>query len=160
MSDSLQSYRLQQSRLSCPSWTPGAFSKSCPLSQWYHTSISSSVIPFFSCPQSFPAAGFFPMNQIFASAGQSIRALASASVLPMNIKGWFPLGLTGVTSLVSKVLSRVFSSTTIRKHQFFGPLVQFLDPSSGSKSHIHMTTRKNCRYYYMNLCQQSDISVF
>ena len=160
MSDTLQPYRLQQSRLPCPSLTPGAFSKSCPLNQWYHTSISSSVIPFFSCSQSFPAAGFFPMNQIFASAGQSIGASASASVLPTNIKGWFPLGLTGVTSLVSKVLSRIFSSTTIRKHQFFGPLVQLLDPSSGSKPHIHMTTRKNCMYYYMNLCQQSDASVF
>ena len=95
-------------------------SNSCPLSQWCHPAISSSVIPFSFLPQSFPASGSFPMSRLFASGGQSIRAPASASVLPVNIEGWFPLGLTGLMSLQSKGLSRVFSSTTVWKHQFFG----------------------------------------
>ena len=93
---------------------------SCPLSWWCHPTISSSVTPFFSCPQSFPASRSFLMSWLFASGGQSIGASASASVLPMNIQGWFPLGLTGLISLLSKEVSRVSSSTTIRKHQFFG----------------------------------------
>ena len=97
------------------SWS---YSNSCPLSQWCHPTMSSSVVPF-SCPQSFPASGSFPMSQLFTSGGQSIGASASASVLPMNIQGWFPLGLTGLISLLSKGLSRIFSSTTVRKHQFF-----------------------------------------
>ena len=100
--------------LSCPSWV---CSNSCPLCQWCHPTILSSVIPFSSCPQSFPASGSFPMSQLFASVGQSIRA--SASALPMNIQDWFPLRLTGLISLLPKRLSRVFSSTTIHKHQFF-----------------------------------------
>ena len=93
---------------------------SCPLSRWCHPTISSSVIPFISCLQPFPASGSFPMSQLFAWGGQSIEASASAAVLRMNIQGWFPLGLTGLISLLSKGLSRVFSSTTVRRHQFFG----------------------------------------
>ena len=106
-------------RLPCPSLSPWACSNSCPWSQWCHPTISSSVAPFSSCPQSFPASGSFPLSQSFASGGQSIRASASVSVLPMNIQGWFPLGLTGLISLLSKGLSRVFSSTTVQKHRFF-----------------------------------------
>ena len=103
----------------CPSSTLGACSNSCPLSQWCHPTISSSVIPFSSHLPSFPASGSFPMSQFFTSGGQSIRASASASVLPMNMQGWFPLGWTGWISLQSKGLSRVFFNTTIQKHQFF-----------------------------------------
>ena len=114
----LQPHELQHARLPCPSLSPGVCSSSCPLSQWCHPAISSSVIPFSSCPQSFPASGSFPMSQLFASGGQGIGA--SASVLPVNIQGWFPLGLTGLISLHSKGLSRVFYSTAIQKHQFFG----------------------------------------
>ena len=97
-----------------------ARSYSCPLSRWCHPTISSFVIPFSSCPKSFPASGSFPMSQLFASGGQSIGVLTSASVLPINIQDWFPLGLTGLISLQSKGLSRVFSNTTVQKHQFFG----------------------------------------
>ena len=106
-------------RLPCPSPTPGACSNSCPLSQWCHSTSSSSVIPFSSCLQSFPASGSFQMSQFFISGGQSIGVLALALVLPLNIQGWFPLELTGLISLLSKGLSRVFSSTTVRKLQFF-----------------------------------------
>ena len=105
-------------RLPCPSPTPGACSNSCPSSQWCHPTISSSVI-CCSCLQSCPASGSFPVSQFFASGGQSIGVLASASVLPVNIQGWFPLGWTGFISLQSKGLSRVFSNTTVQKHQFF-----------------------------------------
>ena len=118
MSNSLQPHGLQHIRLPCQSLTPGAYSDSCPSSQWCHPTISSSVIPFSSCPQSFPASGSFPTSQIFASGGQSIGASASA-VLTMNIHNWFPLELTGLISLQSKGLSRVFSNTTFQKHQFF-----------------------------------------
>ena len=107
-------------RLPCPSPSPKVCSNSCPLSQWCHPTISSSVIAFCFCPQSFPASGAFPINRLFALGGQSIGASASASVLPMNIQGWFPLGLTGWISLLSKGLSRVFSSNTVLKNQFFG----------------------------------------
>ena len=119
VSDSLQPQGLQHARPPCPSPTPGAFSNSRPSSRWCHPTISSSVIPFSSCPQSFPASGSFPVSQLFASGGQSIAVSASTSVLPMNIQGWFPLGLTGLISLQSKGLLRVFSSTTIQNHQFF-----------------------------------------
>ena len=112
-------YGLHYTGLPCPSPTPGAYSNSCPSSQWCHLTISSSVIPFSSCLQSFPASGSFPMNQFFASGGHSIGASASASVLPMNIQDWFPLGWTGWISLQSKGLSRVFSNTTVQKHQCF-----------------------------------------
>ena len=120
VSNSLRLHGLQHTRLPCPSPTPRARSNSCPSSQWYHPTISFSVILFSSCPQSFPASGSFQMSQSFASGGQGIGVLASASVLPMNIQGWFPLGLTGLIFLQSKELSRVFSNTTVQKHQFFG----------------------------------------
>ena len=119
MSDSLWLRGLQHTWLPCPSSSPRACSNSCPSSQWCHPTISSSVVPFSSCLQSFPASGSFPMSQFFASGGQSIEVSASASVLPMNIYDWFPLGWTGWISLLSKGLSRVFSNTTVQKHQFF-----------------------------------------
>ena len=120
MSNSLWPHGLQHTRLPCPSPTPGACSDSCPLSQWCHPTISSSVVPFSFCPQSCPASGSFPVSPFFTSGGQSIGVSALALVLPMNIQGWFPLGWTGWISLQSKGLSRVFSNTTIQKHQFFG----------------------------------------
>ena len=129
MSDSLRSHGLQHSRPPCPSPTPRVYSNSCPLSLWCHPTISSSVIPSSSYLQSFPASGSFPVSQFFASGGQSIGA--SASVLSMSIQDWFPLGLTGLISLLSKRISRVFSSTTIQKHQFFSA-----QPSLWSNSHI------------------------
>ena len=132
MSDSMQPHRLQHARLPHPSPTPEAGSNSCPSSQWCHLTISSSAIPFSSCLLSFPASGSFPMSQFFASGGQSYGISASASVLPMNIQDWFPLGWTGWISLQSKGLSRVFSNTTAQKHQFFGPHL-----SLQSNSHIH-----------------------
>ena len=111
---------------------PRVCSNSCPLSQWCYLTISSSATPFSSCPQSFPASESFPNSWLFPSGGQSIRASAAASVLPMNIQGWFPLGLTDLISLLSKGLTRVFSNSTVQKHQFFGS--QFF---LWSKSHIH-----------------------
>ena len=119
VSDCLWPHGLQHTSLPCPSPTPGAYSNSYPLSQWCHPTISSSVIPF-SCLQSFPASGSFQMSQFFASGGQSIGVSASASVLSMNSEDWFPLGWIGWISLQSKGLSRVFSNTTVQKHQFFG----------------------------------------
>jgi len=109
----------QHARPPCPSPTPGIYSNPCPLSWWCHPIISSSVIPF-SCPQSFPASGSFQMSQLFTSGGQSIGVSASTSVLPMNTQDWYPLIWTGWISLQSKGLSRVFSNTTVQKHQFFG----------------------------------------
>ena len=132
MSDSLQPHGLQHTRLPCPSATPRVSSKSCPSSQWCHPTISSSVVPFSSCLQSFPASESFQMNQFFASGGQSIGISASASVLPMNIQDWFPLGWTSWISLQSKGLTRVFSNTTVQRHQFFGAQL-----SLWSNSHIH-----------------------
>ena len=120
MSDSLWPHEPQHARPPCPSPIPGVRPNPCPLSWWCHPTISSSVVPFSSCPQSFPASGSFKMSQVFASGGQSIRVSASTSVLPMNIQDWFPLGWTGWISLQSKGLSRVFSNTTVQKHQFFG----------------------------------------
>ena len=116
---SLRPHRLLRARPPCPSPTAGACSNSCAWSRWCHPTISSSVIPFFSCPQSFPASGSFPVSQFFASSGQSTGTSASASVLPMNIQDWFPLGWTGWISLQSKGLSRAFSNTTVQ-NQFFG----------------------------------------
>ena len=124
MSDSLQPHGLQHTRLPCPSPTPRACSNSCPSIQWCHPTISSSVVPLSSHLQSFPASGYFPMSQFFTSGGQSIGVSASASVLPKNIQDWFPLGLTDWISLQFKGLSRVFSNTTVQKHQFF--CIQFL----------------------------------
>ena len=115
----LRPHGLQHARLPCPSPTPGAYSNSCPSSRWCHPTISSSVIPFSSHLRSFPASGSFPMSQFFTSGGQSIGVSVSALVLPMNVKDWFPLGLTGWISLQSKRLSGVFSNTTVQKHQFF-----------------------------------------
>ena len=119
MSDSLQAHRLQHSRPPCPSPTPGVYSNSCPLSQWCHPTISSSVIPFSFYLQSFPASESFQMSQFFASGGQSIGGSTPASVLPMNIQDWFPLGWTGRISLRSKGLPSVFSNSTVQRHQFF-----------------------------------------
>ena len=119
VSDSFWLHGQQHARLPCPSPTPGVYSNSCPLSQWCYPAISSSVIPFSSCLQSFPASGSFPMSQFFTSGGQNIGVSASASVLPMNIQDGFHLGLTDLISLQSKALSRVFCNTTVQKHQFF-----------------------------------------
>ena len=119
MSDSLRPHELQHARPPCPSPTAGVHPNPCPLSRWCHPTISSSVIPF-SCPQSFPASGSFQMSQLFASCGQNIGVSASTSVLPMNAQDWSPLGWTGWISLQSKGPSRVFSNTTVQKHQFFG----------------------------------------
>ena len=129
---SLQPHELQHTRPPCPSPTPRVHPNPCPLSQWCHPTISSSVIPFFSCPQSLPASESFPMSQLFASGDQSIGVSASTSVLPMNTQDWSPLGWTGWISLQSKGLSRVFSNTTVQKHQFFSAQI-----SSQSNSHIY-----------------------
>ena len=118
VSHSLRPHGLQHARLPCPSLTPRVFWNSCPSSQWCHPTISSSVIPFSSCLQSFPASGSFPMSQLLASGSQHTGASASPSVLPMNVWDWFPLGLTGLISLQSRGLARVFSSTTVQKHQY------------------------------------------
>ena len=132
MSDSLWPHEPKHARPPCPSPTPWVYPNSHPSSRWCHPAISSSVIPFSSCTQSHPASGSFQMSQLFASGGQSIRVSASASVLPMNTQDWSPLGWTGWISLQSKGLSRVFSNTTVQKHQFFGAQL-----SSQSNSHIH-----------------------
>ena len=131
VSASLRPHGLQHARLPCPSPSPRACSNSCPLSKWCHPTILSSVVTS-SCLQSFPASGSFSMSQFSASGGQSIRASVLTSVLPMNIKDWFPLGWTGWISLQSKGLSRVFSNTTVQKYQFFGAHL-----SLWSNSHIH-----------------------
>ena len=140
MSDYLQPHELQHARLPCPSLSPAAGSNSCPLSQWYYLTISSSATLFSYCLHSFPASiafilsqhqGLFPVNQLFASCSQSIGASASASVLPMNIQDWVPLRWTALISLQSRELSRVFSSTTIQKYQFFGT-----QPSIWFNSHV------------------------
>ena len=128
----LQPHESQHARPPCPSPTPEVHSNSCPLSQWCHPAISSSVIPFSSCPQSLPALGSFPMSQLFAWGGQSIGVSALASFLPMNTQDWSSLEWTGWISLQSKGLSRVFSNNTVQKHQFFSTQL-----SSQSKSHIH-----------------------
>ena len=135
MSNCLWPHGLQHARPPCPSPTPGVYSNSCPLSQWYHPAISSSVVPFSSCLQQFPASGSFQMSQFYASDSQTIGVSASASVLPRNIQDWFPLGLTGLISLESKGLSRDFSNTTVQKHQFFNTQL-----SLWSNSHIHTRT--------------------
>ena len=132
VSDSLWPHGPQDARPPCPSMTLGVYSKSCPLRRWCHPAISSSIIPFSSCPRSLSASGSFPMSQPFKSGGQSTGVSASASVLPRNTQGWSPLGWTGWISLQSKGLSRVFSNTTVQKHQFFGAQL-----SLQSNSHIH-----------------------
>ena len=132
VTNSLQSHGLQHARLPCPWPTLGAYSNSCPLSRWCYSTISSSVVPFSSHFQSFPASGSFPMSQFFTSGGQSIGVSASASVLPMNTQDWSPLGWTGWISLQSKRHSGIFSNTTVQKHQFFST-----QPSLWSNSHNH-----------------------
>ena len=119
VSNSLWLHELQHDRPPCPSPTPTAYPNSCPLSWWCLPTTSSSVVPFSSCSQSYLASGSFQMSQLFASGGQTTGVSASASVLPMNIQDWFPLGWTGWISLQSKGLSRVFSNTTVEEHQFF-----------------------------------------
>ena len=132
VSDSLWPYEWQHARPPCPSPTPGVHSNSHPSSWWCHPAILSSVIPFSSCPQSLPASESFPLSQLFAWGGQSTGVSAVASVLPKNTQDWSPLGWTGLISLQSKGLSRVFSNTTVQKHQFFSAQL-----SSQSNSHIH-----------------------
>ena len=132
VSDSLWPHASQHPRPPCPSPSLGVYPNSCPLSQWCHPAISSSVIPFSSCPQSLPASGSFPMSQLFAWGGQSIRISASASVPPVNTQDWSPLGWTSWISLQSKGFSSIFSNTTVQKHQFFSAQL-----SSQSNSHIH-----------------------
>ena len=137
MSNSLRPYELQHARPPCPSLTARVYPNACPLSQWCHPTISYSVVSF-SCPQSFPATGSFQMSRFFASGGQSIGVSASTSVLPMNTQDWSPLGWTCWISLQSKRLSRVFSNTTVQKHQFFGAQL-----SLWSNSHIHTWVLEN-----------------
>ena len=138
MCPTLQPHGLQHARPPCPSPNIGIYSNSCPLSLWCQLIILPSVGPSSSCPKSFPASGFFPMSQLFASGVQSIVASTSVSVFPMNIQDWFPLGLTGLISLQSRGLSRVLFSTTVQRHQFFSA-----QPSLWSSSHIwYMTPRK------------------
>ena len=132
VSDSLQPREPQHSRLPCPSPTPQVHPNPCPLSWWHHSTISSSVVPFSPCPQSFPASGSFPMSQRFTSGGRRIGVAASTSVPPVNTQDWSPLGWTGWISLQSKGLSRVFSNTTVQKYQFIGAQL-----SLQSNSHIH-----------------------
>ena len=132
MSNSLWTHESQHDRPPCPSPSPGVHSNSHPPSRWCHPAISSSVIPFFSCPQSLPASESFPVSQLFPWGGQSTGVSALASFLPKNTQGWSPVGWTGWISLQSMGLSRVFSNTTVQKHQFFSA-----QPSSQSNSHIH-----------------------
>ena len=153
MSDSLWLHGLQHTRLLCPSLSPGVCSNSCPLSQWCYLAIVSSPA-LFSCFESFPGSESFPMSQLFASGGQSVRASAPASVLPKNIQEWFPLEITGLISMQFKGLSRVFSSTIIQKCQFFGA-----QHSLWSISSI-LDYWKNHNFDYIDLCQQSEISAF
>ena len=153
VSDSSCPHGLQHSRLPCPSPTPRAYSNSCPSRRWWHPDISSSVVPFSSCLQSFPASGAFPTSQVFQSGGQIIGVSVSASVLPMNIQDWFPLGWTGwITSLQSKGLSRVFSNTTVPKHQFFSS--QLYSPTLTSIYDYW----KNHSLHQTDLCGQSNVS--
>ena len=137
MSDSLWPHESQHARPPCPPPTPRVHSDSRPSNQWCHPAISSSVVPFSSCPQSFAASESFPMSQLFASGGQSTGVSALAAFPPMKSQGWSPLEWTGWISLQSKGLSRVFSNTTVQEHQFFGA-----QPSSQSNSHLYMTTGK------------------
>ena len=132
MSDSLRPHESQHARPPCPSPTPEVHSDSCPLSRWCHPAISSSVVPFSSCPQSLPASGSFPMSQLFTWGGRSTGVSALASFLPKKSQGWSPSEWTGWISLQFKGLSRLFSNTTVQKHQFFGTQL-----SSQSNSHIH-----------------------
>ena len=155
MSDSLCPLEPQHARPPCPSPTPGHYTKSCPLTWWCHPTISSSVIPFSSCPQSFPASGSFQMCHLFASGGQSIGVSTSTSVLPINTKKEFPLGWTGWISLQSKGLSRVFSNTTVQSINFSA--FSFL--YSPTLTYIHDYWKKHS-FDYTNICWQSGVSTF
>ena len=132
VSNSLRPHESQHARPPCPSPTPGVYPYSCPSRRWCHPAISSSAVPFSSCPQSLPASGSFPVSQLFTSGGQSIGVSASTSILPMNTQDWSPFEWTGWISLQSKGLSRVFSNTTVQKHQFLSAQL-FLS----SNSNIH-----------------------
>ena len=153
MSATLWPHGLQHTRLPCPSPTPRAWSNSYPSSQWCHPTISSSVICVSSHLHSSPTSGSFPLSQLFPTGGQSSAVSASASVLPMNIQDWFPLGLTGLTSLQFKGLSRVFFNTTVQKHQFFGA-----QPSLWSNSHIVHDYWINHSFDKTDVHQQSNVS--
>ena len=151
----LPPHGLQHTRLPCPSPTPGAFSNSCPQRWWCHPTVSSSVVPFSSNLQSIPVSGSFPMSQFFTSGGQSIGVSILASVLPMNIQDWFPLGFTGWNSLQSKGLSRIFSNITVQKQQFFRAQC-----SLESNSHIHTQLLEKPKLWLDDLCWQSNVSAF
>ena len=153
VSDFLRPHELQHARPPCPSPTPGAYPNSCPLSQWCHLAISSSVVPFSCFPQCLPASGSFPMSQLFTWGGQSTGVSASASVLPMNTQDWSPWGWTGWIFLQSKGLSRVFSNTTVQKYQFFS----FLHSPALTSIHDHW---KNHSLDQTDLCWQSYVSAF
>ena len=142
-------------RLRCPPLSPRVCSNSHPLSWCHYITMSFSTAPFSFCLLSFPESGSLPMSWLFASGGQTIGDSALASVLPMNIEGWFPLGLTCLISLLSKRLLRAFSRTVIQKHQFFGP-----QPFLWSISHIHTWLLEKPSFDYMDLCRQSDVSAF
>ena len=156
VSNSLRPHEPQHTRPPCPSPTLGVYSNPCPSSRWCRPTISSAVIPFSSCPQSFPASGSFSMSQLFTSGGLSIGVSASASVLPMNSQDWSPVGWTVWISLLSKWLSRVLSNTTIQKHQFFGAQLSS-QSSSLTSTHDHW---KNHSLDYTDLCWQSNVSAF
>ena len=158
MSDSLWPRGLQHARPPCPSPTPGVYTNSCPLNRWCHPTISSSVIPFSSCPQSFPASGSFPMSQLFASGGQSIGVSASTSVLPVNTQDWFPLGWTGWISLQSKRLSRVFSRTQFKSIN--SPVLSLVYGPALTCIHDYWEKKKQHSFDYMDFCQQRDVSAF
>ena len=148
-------HELQHTRLPCPPPIPWVCSNSCPLSQWCHPTISSSVILFSSRLQSFPASGSFPLSWLFTSGGQSIGASASASVFPINIQSWYPLKLAGFISLLSQGLSRAFFRTTVWKHRYFS-----IQPSVESNSHIVLDYWKNHSFDWMNLFQVSVVPAF
>ena len=156
VSDSLRPHELLHARPPCPTPTLGAHPNSCPLSQWYHPTISSSVIPFSFCPQSFPASGSFQMSQLLASCGQSIGVSASTSDTPMNTQDWSPAGWTGWISLQSKGLSRIFSNTNSSKASILQCSAFFI----GQLSHPYMTTVKTIALTRWNFCWQSNVSAF
>ena len=153
VSDSLQPHESQHIRPPCSSQTPRIYSNSCLSSWWWHPAISSSVVPFSSCPQSLPASGSFPMSQLFAWGGQSTGVSASASVLPMNTRDWSPSGWAGWISLQSKGLSRVFSNTTVQK------ILVLSFPHSPALTSIH-DHWENHSLDQMDLCWQSNVSAF
>ena len=155
MSDFLQLHRLQHARLPCPSPSPRVSWNSCSLSRWCHPTISCSVTPFSFCCQYFPASGYFPMSQLFPLGGQNNGASASASVLPMNIRDWFPLGLTGLISVLSKGLSRVFSSTVVKN--ISSMVFSLLNVPTLTSVHDYWTHHG---FGYTDLSWQSNVSAF